>query len=199
MNYSKSCADLMTALCAARLAFPSIPRNQTGFSKRSGQRYQYADISAIIDVTAPVLAQHGLVLLQSLEDGEGGTLRVVTTLIHASSEQWLSSELTVEKPANMQDFGAVSTYSKRYAMQSLLNVSGEEDTDAAEVGEPIASKASTPEPSPNGHTPPASESLEHPTKMLRGGWRLQAPGEWSRPTGGGSGLSLDRQPIGCRS
>jgi hypothetical protein len=37
------------------------------------------------------------------------------------------------------------------------------------------------------------------TKMLRGGWRLQAPGEWSRPTGGGSGLSLDRQPIGCRS
>jgi hypothetical protein len=54
----------------------------------------------------PILGQHGLVLVQGLEDGEGGTLRISSTLFHAQSGQWLCS---VEKPANMQDFGMTCT------------------------------------------------------------------------------------------
>jgi ERF superfamily len=114
MNASKDCVELLTALCAARLAFPPIPKNREGFSKRRGQKYSYSDIGAVIDATAPVLAQHGLVLVQTLEGGEGGTLLVSSTLFHAASGQWLSTELTVEKPQDMQTFGAVSTYALRF-------------------------------------------------------------------------------------
>ena len=68
-----------------------------GFSKRTGQKYQYADLNAIIDATEPILGAHGLLLVQSVEDGEGGTLRITSTLFHASSGQWLSLRVSVSR------------------------------------------------------------------------------------------------------
>ena len=133
MNTSTPCTDLLGALLAARLEFPVITRNREGFSKRSGQKYQYADLNAIIDETVSILGHHGLLLVQSVEDGETGSLRITSTLFHASSGQWLSSEVSVEKPADMQSFGMTCTYVKRYAQQALLNISTEDDDDAASL------------------------------------------------------------------
>jgi hypothetical protein len=174
MTHSEQLTDLLTALCAARLEFPVITRNREGFSKRTGQKYQYADLNAIIDGTVPILGQHGLLLVQSLEDGEGGTLMITSTLFHAASGQWVSSELSVIKPDNMQDFGSVATYAKRYAQQALLNVSTEDDDDAASLNgsskaeksaaavngrpsKPVSANGHAPEPGPDA-------SLEHPTE-----------------------------------
>jgi ERF superfamily len=118
-----------------------------------------------------VLAQHGLVLVQALEDGEGGTLLVSSALFHAASGQWLSSELSVEKHQNMQDFGAVAIYAKRYSMQSLLNVSGEDDDDAAGVSEPASAQVaaapvvpSTKCQAPAPHAPAPAADPAHPTE-----------------------------------
>lgn len=191
MNTSTPCTDLLTALGAARLAFPTITRNREGFSKRTGQKYQYADLNAIIDGTVPILGEHGLLLVQSLEDGEGGTLRITSTLFHAASGQWLSSELSVIKPDNMQDFGSVATYAKRYAQQALLNVSTEDDDDAASLnGSSKADKsaaASNGRPSEsvaaNGHTPAPEpdESLAHPTESHLAALRNLAVTECQEP------------------
>jgi ERF superfamily len=101
MLTSTPCTDLLAALCAARLDFPTITRNREGFSKRTGQKYQYADLNAIIDTTEPILGQHGLLMIQSLEDGEWGTLKITSTLFHTASGQWVSSEVSVEKPGDM--------------------------------------------------------------------------------------------------
>jgi hypothetical protein len=35
MTHSDTITDLLTALCAARLEFPTITRNREGFSKRT--------------------------------------------------------------------------------------------------------------------------------------------------------------------
>jgi hypothetical protein len=167
VTHSDTITDLLSALCAARLAFPAITRNATGFSKRTGQRYGYADISAIIDGTAPVLAAQGLLLVQALDDGEAGTLRITSTLFHAASGQWLASALSVEKPTNMQDFGSVCTYTKRYAMQALLNLATEDDDDASSLNgtnTPAVPKAATAPAATNGHTPAPEPDLEHPTE-----------------------------------
>ena len=172
MTHSDPVTDLLGALCAARLAFPVITRNRDGFSKRTGQKYQYADLNAIIDATEPILGQHGLLLVQSLEDGEPGTLRLTSTLFHASSGQWLSSECSVNKPDDMQNFGMTSTYLKRYAQQALFNISTEDDDDAASLNgasKTTAAKSVAPAPAPtNGHTPAPTpepaEALERPTE-----------------------------------
>src|SRR5262245_33495977 len=139
MNLSRECTDLLKALCAARLEFPPIPRNREGFSRKTGQKYTYADISALIDATAPVLAQHSLVLVQSLDDGECGTLQVTTTLFHAASGQWLASMMSVEKVSDPQTWAMHVTYVKRYSLAALLNLSSELDTDAESEETPPAS------------------------------------------------------------
>jgi hypothetical protein len=174
MTHSDTITDLLTALCAARLEFPTITRNREGFSKRTGQKYQYADLNAIIDATEPILGQHGLLMVQSLDDGDGGTLRIISTLFHAASGQWVSSEVSVEKPGDMQSFGMAATYIKRYAQQALLNVSTEDDDDAASLNDSHKADKSAAtangrgsEPvNGNGHTPPPElyASLEHPTE-----------------------------------
>ncbi len=111
MNTSEQTTDLLTALCTARLAFPTITCNRDGHSKRTGQRYKYADLNALIDSTEPVLLAHGLLLVQALEDGQGGTLRMTSTLFHASSGQWMTSEVSVEKPDDMQNFAHSTGFS----------------------------------------------------------------------------------------
>jgi hypothetical protein len=173
MKTSETTTDLLTALCAARLDFPTITRNREGFSKRTGQKYGYADLNAIIDTTEPVLGQYGLLLVQSVEDGEWGMLRITSTLFHASSGQWLSSDVSVTKPDDMQNFGMTCTYLKRYAQQALLNISTEDDDDAASLNgsnkaekPAAAAKLRASEPvSANGHTPPLGEPTDRPSEQ----------------------------------
>jgi hypothetical protein len=174
MKTSETTTALLTALCAARLDFPTITRNREGFSKLTGQKYQYADLNAIIDATVPILGQHGLLLVQSVEDGEGGMLRMTSTLFHASSGQWMASECSVNKPDDMQTFGMTCTYLKRYAMQAILCISTEDDDDVAslngssKVKKPAAAVHGHGRPSEpvsaNGHTPaPLQVTGAHPT------------------------------------
>jgi hypothetical protein len=164
MKTSDPCTELLNALLAARLDFPTITRNREGFSKRGGQQYQYADLNVIIDTTVPILGQHGLMLVQSVEDSAEGQLRITSTLFHAASGQWLSSEFSVAKPENMQDFGSACTYGKRYAQQALLNISTEDDDDAASLNGsskvPAEKAVTTPAASTNGHSPMPPVTLE---------------------------------------
>lgn len=135
-------------------------------------KYQYADLNVIIDATVPVLGQHGLLLVQAIEDSAEGQLRITSTLFHAASGQWMGAEVSVPKPDDMQNFGMTCTYVKRYAQQALLNISTEDDDDAASLNgssKPATSKpVATPAASTNGHQPPVPTGLDatqmHPTE-----------------------------------
>jgi hypothetical protein len=166
MTHSETITDLLNALCAARLEFPAIVRNCSAIA-RGGREYQYADLSAIAEATAGVLAQHGLVLVQAVEDGDTGQLCISSTLYHTSG-QWLQCALSVPKPTAMQEVGAISTYIRRYQQSSMLNIATEDDDDAASTHgattEPSTKAPAAPIAAANGHTPSPDVSLEHPTE-----------------------------------
>ncbi len=130
MLTSTPCTDLLAALLAARLEFPSITRACEAWSPKSKKTYLYADLNSIISATVPVLGAHGLLIVQSLGDGIGDTLCLTSTIFHVASGEWVRSEVSVKRPENLQDFGAASTYLKRYALQSLLNISTDEGLQA---------------------------------------------------------------------
>lgn len=135
MEQSETVIELLTALCAARLEFPAIERNRVGFAKRGGQEYGYADLNAIIDATAPVLAAHGLTIMQFLEDGPEPAQATVKSILFHLSGQWIASHLTVMRPNDPQEFGITTTYAKRYMQQAMLNLSTEgEDQDGKITG-----------------------------------------------------------------
>jgi hypothetical protein len=147
--------DLLPAVCAARAAFPAIVRNCSAIA-RGGRAYHDADLSAIADATAGVLAQHGLVLVQGVYDGENGQLCIRSMLSHTSG-QWLSCALSVPEPTSMREVGSLSTYIRCYQQSALLNIVTEDDDGAASTQGATTAPAShtpaVPAASTHGHTP----------------------------------------------
>lgn len=91
--------------------------------------YYYAELPDILDHARPILAEHGLVLIQApLSDGT--SVGCTTRLMH-SSGQWIEDEVMIpcgERTA--QGFGKVITYSRRYAVSAMLGIAAEDDDDA---------------------------------------------------------------------
>jgi hypothetical protein len=100
----------------------------------------YADLGAVQDAVTPALAKHGLCVLQSVASDNGEFVTISTMLAHESG-QWIAPEpltvpveIPVSKNGNQirsreQQIGALTTYHKRYALSSLLNVASEADDD----------------------------------------------------------------------
>lgn len=143
MNMSLTIGQLAEALAAAQMEFPSVKKG----SENPYYNSKYADLSAIIGATQPLLAKNGLVIIQSpvvkLDEQKAG---VITTLAHKSGE-WISDECIL--PATMekrdktirfdaQSVGSAITYARRYSYQSMIGVAAEIDDDgnkASGVGE----------------------------------------------------------------
>lgn len=85
---------------------------------------KYADINQLIEMTDPVLAEHGLLSLQPIVDGH-----VVTQVIDVDTGDMVTSSLKLPDLADAQKIGSAITYFRRYSLKSLLNIQ-EEDDDA---------------------------------------------------------------------
>lgn len=89
---------------------------------------KYADFGAIVEASRPVLAKHGLAILQSTPT-EGATITVATRLIHLSGE-WIESSLTLTAKDNSpQAVGSALTYGRRYGWSTLIGLAADEDDD----------------------------------------------------------------------
>jgi hypothetical protein len=107
-----------------------IPKNERNPFFNSN----YADINTYIEVVKPILSKHGLVLLQPLTFvGE----RFALTTILADAETGEETSFTTFLPDNPdpQKMGAIITYFRRYAIQSILCLQAE-DTDANSTAKP---------------------------------------------------------------
>ena len=91
-------------------------------------RNRYASLAAVRNAVIPVLAKHGIAVVQPLSTGEGG-VSCETRLIHTSG-QWLSAilEIPVSK-ADAQGVGSAATYARRYQLLAFACVSGDDDDD----------------------------------------------------------------------
>lgn len=132
MQHSEAINELAGALAKAQAVFTNPARNREVMvrSDKGSYTFAYATFDAILDVVRKPLTDNNLSYTQTVEFGDDGKPRVVTTLMH-SSGQWIGSTLPlmVDRPGN-QAFGSALTYAKRYALTALLGVAADEDDDA---------------------------------------------------------------------
>ena len=130
---SKTVGRLFAALAKAQGEFPHIEKTKTA---DAGQyAYDYADLAEIREKTAPILAKHGLGVLQPGTFTPTGQVVIKTILTHESGEWFCDDPLIMpaKHDGNPQKIGAALTYARRYAYSSLLGIAPRnEDTDAAE-------------------------------------------------------------------
>ena len=135
MNKSESIAHLASALSQAQAELKPVGFNAVNpFLKN-----KYADLGALIESSRPILAKHGLSIVQlPMGDGQIG---VETIVLHTSGEfvsNFITLPLEMEKgKSNAQVAGSIITYLRRYAWAAALAMYADEDTDGnqAKTGE----------------------------------------------------------------
>lgn len=108
---------------------------------------KYADLSQLIDATRVALLTYGLVVIQSPSVQEEKA--TVTTLLLHNSGQWIKSVISLPGKGKGKDgspkfdaqtIGSAITYARRYAYQSILNISAEVDDDGNAASSEVQSK-----------------------------------------------------------
>ncbi len=131
MKTSNSLATLAPALVKASAELRAITKDSTNPHFRS----TYASLDTIIDTVRPVLARHGLTVLQGAssphtdEHGRLTAFTVETLLLHASGEFISNAVVMPVGKADPQGAGAAVTYGRRYALAAMLSLATEEDDD----------------------------------------------------------------------
>lgn len=106
-------------------------------------RSRYTSLPALLDAVRPVLAKHGLAVVQ-MPVSEEGRVGVETLLLH-SSGQYLSSRVTVTpQKADPQGAGSAITYCRRYALAACLGI-GQDDDDGNAASKAPAAKPAQPQ------------------------------------------------------
>jgi len=123
--------NLASALIAAQKAFTTLTKSNTVDEvSKSGKRfsYKYVDLGSVLEAVTDALHENGLVVLQPL-DLVNGVPVVRTILLHAGSgEQIEGSALVVwADKTDPQKFGGGITYTRRYALMSMLGLNAEDD------------------------------------------------------------------------
>ena len=127
MRMSESMANIGKALAA----FQSEVQDPAKNSDNPFFKSKYVELDDLLKATRPVLAKHGLSVLQEPTSQDGQTIAVKTILLHSSGE-WIEFEpLTLKAvKADPQGAGSAITYGRRYALSSVLGVAWDADDDA---------------------------------------------------------------------
>lgn len=131
MTHSQELKNLTAALVAARakLSNPTLDEEAKIPTTKGSYSYKYASLAAVCNAILPVFAEFGLAVVQCPENGPKGPA-VETLLTHISGE-WILSSLEIPAlKADAQAWGSAITYARRYSLQALAGVVGEDDDDA---------------------------------------------------------------------
>lgn len=132
-SMSNSINEIATALSKAQAELEGAKKDSAGYG------YNYSDLASVINSSKPVLAKHGLAVVQ-LVGKQTETQVEVTTILTHSSGQFFKSVATLPviemKGCNeAQGAGASLSYLRRYAYQSIIGQPSE-DVDASSEGKP---------------------------------------------------------------
>ena len=140
MNKSEQLNELAKALAAAQ----GEMHNPAFDAKNPHFKSAYASLASVRNTVLPVLSKHGLSVVQM--PCNVGELPAVTTVLMHSSGQYV--EETFSLPADRQNahgYGSALTYLRRYSLQAVAGVVGDEDDDGnaavASVNESEGKKA----------------------------------------------------------
>ncbi|MGB8265169.1 MAG: ERF family protein [Candidatus Velthaea sp.] len=171
---SPTVAKIAGALILAQANMGPLLKSKTNPAFKS----RYADLEAVLDVASPALHAVGILPIQA-PGGDGTTVGVETLFIHAESGEWIRSRLWLKPTkSDPQGAGSAITYGRRYAMQAMCNLAGEDDDGNA------ASK------SPR-QTPELPASAPEPTKQEKIAAELAALGRrWLASGGDGAPVTF---------
>lgn len=123
-------SDKIDQICKALLDFhKEVNRiEKDGENPHFGN--SYATIDQIIDEVRPLLAKHGLFVMQMATNDDPSEVKLVTRIYH-SSGQWMESPPLTLKPQRQdpQAIGSAVTYARRYSLTSFLSLNTGEDDD----------------------------------------------------------------------
>lgn len=113
--------ELAKALAAAQGEFTNPTKDRTNPHFRN----KYATLDSMQTATRPILAKHGLAIVQL----PTVTPSLITRLMH-SSGQYVESETPITANLKPQEYGSALTYMRRYSYAAILNITADEDDDA---------------------------------------------------------------------
>jgi hypothetical protein len=129
MRTSESIKEIATALCK----FQAEVKNPSNSAVNPFFKSKYAPLNEILNDVRPLLAKHGLSVLQ-MPSSDGQDVIVTTLLMHTSGEWIESCPLTMRPVKNdPQGIGSTITYGRRYALSAILGISSEDDDDGNEA------------------------------------------------------------------
>jgi hypothetical protein len=175
--------ELATALATAQGEIKNATLNKVNPHFKS----KYADLAEIRDCTVPILARHGLAVVQ-ITDIRDGQVCLITRLLHKSGEHIDSVYPLNADPLKPQAMGSAMTYARRYCLAALCAISAEEDDDgnAAEKHPRKAVKA--PNEQPKAASRPVFDALQ---KQVQGFSNLDSLDAWWQQTSHDSSLPRD--------
>jgi hypothetical protein len=113
--------ELQKALIKAHAELLLCPMDSVNPAFKS----KYASLESVLTAIKPVLAKHGLAVLQMpLEDGK---LRNV--VIHEAGGRFVWTSRVPSKGDRPHDIGSALTYARRYSLVSLFGIVGDPDDD----------------------------------------------------------------------
>jgi hypothetical protein len=139
VNASPTFANLAAALAAAQGELDNASKS----SENPHFRSRYADLAEVRDTVVPVLARHGLSVVQ-LPSYADGVVSVETVLLHVSGE-YLSG--VTSAPVSKQDaqgVGSAITYCRRYSLAAVACIAQDDDDGEAASGRGKAGGKRTP-------------------------------------------------------
>lgn len=127
MNRSETIGKIGMALAKFNIDVEGITKD----SVNPHFKNKFASLDTLIANTKPVLAKHGLTIMQFPINEEGGSVGIETMLLHESGE-YIQANPFYLKPtkADPQGCGSAITYARRYSYQAILNLNMENDDDA---------------------------------------------------------------------
>lgn len=138
-THSEQIGKIAEALAKSQGAYDAATKETTNPFFKS----KYADLATVIGATRKALSDNGIAVIQSPQGDASSKQVVITTLLVHSSGQWLRGELALPCPSSKWDaqtVGSAITYARRYALQAILAIAGEDDdgnlaTEAARASE----------------------------------------------------------------
>lgn len=93
----------------------------------TGNYGKHTTISGVLDAVKPVLASHGLAVVQSFSESDPGFVTVTTALLHTTGETLDGGGLRMPTPNEPQKVGGAISYARRYALMTFLGLAAEDD------------------------------------------------------------------------
>lgn len=137
----------MSKLSAALVAFQTECPSVAFDKKNPHFNSRYASLAGILKTIGPVLAKHGLAVVQFPISGDG-KVGCLTRIVHESGESMEETLLLPLAKNDPQGAGSAITYARRYGLSGALGIVAEEDDDgeaaqgrAAAVARPMQQPA----------------------------------------------------------